>query len=84
MNTAYSITKKNQVTVPYNVRKILNLESASQIQYRVQNGRIYIEKAISIKEIQERNKKLLKNTTSATDHDIKKARDKFNKENLQW
>ena len=86
MNTAYSITSKNQVTIPVEVRKSLGLSKDSQIQYVREGNRVYLKRAISVKEVQKLNKKLIsdRNNSPASNEEILTARQKFYKDKLVW
>jgi AbrB family looped-hinge helix DNA binding protein len=41
----YRVTSKGQITLPKNVRELLQVSEGDYLTYRIENGRVYLEKA---------------------------------------
>ncbi len=86
MANAYSITSKYQVTLPKEVRNLLGVQAKDQLKFESDGKRVYLEKALSVSDVQHMNKRLLRQRRikPASDEDIKNARDKYLQNDKQW
>lgn len=86
MNTSYSITAKNQVTIPKHIRKVLGITDRGEVQFVRDGSRVYVQRADTVSDVQARNKRLLnkKGRKTVSDSDIANARQQFHQDNLSW
>ena len=86
MANSYSITSKYQVTLPKEVRNLLGVQAKDQLKFKSDGERVYLERALSISDIQHMNKRLLRQRRikTASEEDIKNARDKYLQTGGQW
>ena len=49
--TDVSVTKKGQITIPIDVRRKFGIEEGSKVEVKVVEGKIIIEKSISIMDL---------------------------------
>lgn len=86
MTKSMSITQKYQVTLPKEIRSVLKISSSDSVIFHEKNGRIFIEKAPSLTDIQEKAKTLMKkrNINRVSDAEMKDARNIFQEKDLKW
>lgn len=48
MLTKTSITKKGQVTIPKNIREFLGVKAKSQVEFKIEKGKVTIQPATSL------------------------------------
>ena len=86
MAKAMSITSKYQVTVPKEVRDVLNIHQKDSLIFSVKDGKVSVSKAPSLEDIQRRAQLLMKKhgVQHVSDEDMSKAREIFHAKNLKW
>lgn len=86
MAKAMSITSRYQVTVPKEVRDKLAISSDDALVFSIKDGRVFVEKAPSLQDIQKRAQKLMKKhgVAKVSDEDMGRAREIFRQEGLKW
>lgn len=86
MANTYSITSKYQITLPKEIRNLLGVQAKDQLKFESDGKRVYLEKALSVSDIQHMNNRLLRQRRikPASDEDIKNARDKYLQTDRRW
>jgi AbrB family looped-hinge helix DNA binding protein len=86
MARTMSITSKYQVTVPKEVRDLLHLQHTDGLTFSVEKGRVFIDKVPSIKSIQSRAQRLMRERgiQPASESEITRAREIFREKRLTW
>lgn len=81
-----SITSKYQVTIPKEVRDLLHLQHTDGLTFSVEKGRVFVDKAPSIKSIQSRAQRLLRERGigHASEAETARAREIFHEKRLTW
>jgi AbrB family looped-hinge helix DNA binding protein len=87
MAKQYSITSKNQVTLPTEVREALALDKHDQVEFIVSDdGQVTIRKVMTLKEVSEKLSAKFKASgrPPVSDDEIKNARYKFYQDGGKW
>lgn len=83
MNITYSITSKNQVTIPKEVREGLKLKKGQGVRFVRSGNRYFIDPSPTIADVQKLNAASRRKKV-VTQKDIDAAKQKFLQEGLEW
>ena len=48
------VTSKGQVTIPLRIRRLLGIRPGSDVEFKEENGRVYVNRKVVAVEVQER------------------------------